>query len=197
MPFRAASFLFFSCTTQSNSTIKATISINKDENVEAYNPMIFGGFLEHFGKQIYGGVFDPGSPLSNEKGFRTDVIEALNELKVPIIRWPGGCFVDGYHWINGVGDNRKPTDDIRWGVIEPNTFGTHEFIELCKTWWFESNRMIPIGIFLRQEMAQFKPIMMMMNTKDVSVKIGPVTSLSNLSIKRSKRKSVQLVRKPK
>ena len=72
-----------------------------------------------------------------------------------------------------------------------------KFIELCKTWWFESNRMIPIGIFLRQEMAQFKPIMMMMNTKDVSVKIGPVTSLSNLSIKRSKRKSVQLVRKPK
>ena len=59
--------------------------------------MIFGGFLEHFGKQIYGGVFDPGSPLSNEKGFRTDVIDALNELKVPIIRWPGGCFVDGYH----------------------------------------------------------------------------------------------------
>ena len=120
-----SSFLFFSCTTQSNSTIKATISINKDENAEAFNHMIFGGFLEHFGKQIYGGVFDPGSPLSNEKGFRTDVIEALNELKVPIIRWPGGCFVDGYHWINGVGDNRKPTDDVRWGVIEPNTFGTH------------------------------------------------------------------------
>ena len=72
-----------------------------------------------------------------------------------------------------------------------------KFIELCKTWWFESNRMIPIGIFLRQEMAQLKPIMMMMNTKDVSVKIGPVTSLANLAIKRSKRKSVQLVRKPK
>ena len=127
-----SSFPFFSCTTKSNSTIKATISINKDENAEPYNPMIFGGFLEHFGKQIYGGVFDPGSHLSNEKGFRTDVIEALNELKVPIIRWPGGCFVDGYHWINGVGDNRKPTDDVRWGVIEPNTFGTHEFIELCE-----------------------------------------------------------------
>ena len=64
-------------------------------------------------------------------------------------------------------------------------------------WWFESNRMIPIGIYLRQEMAPFKQNMMMMNTKDVSVKIGPVTSLSNLAMKRSKRKSVQLVRKPK
>ena len=72
-----------------------------------------------------------------------------------------------------------------------------KFIELCKTWWFESNRMIPIGIYLRQEMAPFKQNMMMMNTKDVSVKIGPVTSLSNLAMKRSKRKSVQLVRKPK
>ncbi len=121
-----------SCTKQNSSSIKASIRINTDINAKPYNPMIFGGFLEHFGKQIYGGVFDPGSSLSDEKGFRTDVIEALNELKVPIIRWPGGCFVDGYHWINGVGENRKPTDDVRWGVIEPNTFGTHEFIELCR-----------------------------------------------------------------
>ena len=70
--------------------------------------MIFGGFLEHFGKQIYGGIYDPRSPLSDNEGFRVDVIDALNELEVPIIRWPGGCFVDGYHWINGVGDNRQP-----------------------------------------------------------------------------------------
>ena len=94
--------------------------------------MIFGGFIEHFGKQVYGGVFDPGSPLSDKNGFRIDVVNALNELKLTVIRWPGGCFVDGYHWINGVGDNRQPTDDIRWGVIAPNTFGTHEFIELCR-----------------------------------------------------------------
>tara|TARA_B100000676_G_scaffold66401_1_gene66338 strand:- start:1004 stop:1372 length:369 start_codon:yes stop_codon:yes gene_type:complete len=78
-----------------------------------------------------------------------------------------------------------------------NAKSKEKFIELCKTWWFESNRMIPIGIYLRQEMAPFKQNMMMMNTKDVSVKIGPVTSLSNLAMKRSKRKSVQLVRKPK
>ncbi|GIR26888.1 MAG: hypothetical protein CM15mP41_0740 [Flammeovirgaceae bacterium] len=62
-------FFFFLHDKKSNSTIKATISINKDENVEAYNPMIFGGFLEHFGKQIYGGVFDPGSPLQMKKDF--------------------------------------------------------------------------------------------------------------------------------
>ena len=94
--------------------------------------MIFGGFLEHFGDQVYGGVFDPGSPLSNDRGFRLDVAEALRELKVPVVRWPGGCYVSGYHWENGVGKDRKPTDDMAWGVVEPNTFGTDEFVELSE-----------------------------------------------------------------
>ena len=125
-------FCVSSCNTKQISSIQANVTIDIKSNPKPYDPMIFGGFLEHFGKQIYGGVYDPGSPLSDNEGFRTDVINALNELEVPIIRWPGGCFVDGYHWINGVGDNRQPTDDVRWGVIEPNTFGTHEFIELCR-----------------------------------------------------------------
>ena len=125
-------FCITSCNTKQPNSIQANVTIDTDATAKPYNPMIFGGFLEHFGKQIYGGVYDPGSELSDNEGFRTDVIDALNELKVPIIRWPGGCFVDGYHWVNGVGDNRQPTDDVRWGVIEPNTFGTHEFIELCR-----------------------------------------------------------------
>lgn len=83
-------------------------------------------------------------------------------------------------------------------IYESIAFEKREkFLKLCKTWWWESNRMIPIGIFLRQEMEKFRDILMMMNTKDVTVKIGPVTSLSALAMKRSKRKSVQLVRKPK
>ena len=125
-------FCLTSCNTKQPNSIQADVTIDTDATAKPYNSMIFGGFLEHFGKQIYGGVFDPGSPLSDNNGFRTDVINALKELKVPIIRWPGGCFVDGYHWMNGIGDNRQPTDDVRWGVIEPNTFGTHEFIELCR-----------------------------------------------------------------
>jgi len=94
--------------------------------------MIFGGFLEHFDRQVYGGVFEPGSPLSNKKGFRKDVLSALKELKVPVVRWPGGCYVSGYHWESGVGKNRQPTDDMAWGVKEPNTFGTDEYVELCR-----------------------------------------------------------------
>jgi alpha-N-arabinofuranosidase len=99
---------------------------------KAYSPMLFGGFIEHFQDQIYGGLFDPGSPLSDERGFRKDVIAAMKELKLSVIRWPGGCFVSGYHWKNGVGKVRKPVPDPVWGATEPNTFGTDEFIEWCR-----------------------------------------------------------------
>mgnify|MGYP002877207939 CR=1 FL=1 len=125
------------CTTPGNLEAqsppnRATIVVATDEPAKTYDPMIFGGFIEHLGKQIYGGFFEPGSPLADEKGFRLDVIEAIKQLKVPMIRWPGGCFVDSYHWKKGIGNNRQAYDDDRWGVLEPNTFGTHEFIELCR-----------------------------------------------------------------
>jgi len=113
------------------SNFKATLTVDVRVKSASYDPMIFGGFLEHFGRQIYSGVFDPGSHLSDEKGFRQDAIAALRELKVPIVRWPGGCYVSGYHWEDGVGPTRTPTDDMAWGVVEPHTFGTDEFIELC------------------------------------------------------------------
>ena len=73
----------------------ATISIDTKAPTRKYSRMIFGGFLEHFGRQVYGGVFEPGSPLADEDGFREDVIAALQELKAPIVRWPGGCYVSG------------------------------------------------------------------------------------------------------
>lgn len=111
---------------------QARVTINTDAPAVAYSRMIFGGFLEHFDRQIYGGVFEPGSALSDKNGFRTDVVAALKELRVSIVRWPGGCFVSGYHWENGVGRERKPTDDMAWGVVEPNTFGTEEFIQLSR-----------------------------------------------------------------
>ena len=111
---------------------KANIVIDTNVPSKTYDPMIFGGFIEHLGRQIYGGFFEPGSPLADKKGFRLDVIKAIKELKVPVIRWPGGCFVDSYHWQKGVGKTRQPYDDDRWGVLEPNTFGTHEFVELCR-----------------------------------------------------------------
>ena len=93
--------------------------------------MIFGHFLEHFHRQIYGGVYDPGSHLADENGFRRDVIEALRRIKTPVIRWPGGCFVSAYPWKKGVGE-RVPYYDKAWRVEESNAFGTDEFIAFCR-----------------------------------------------------------------
>lgn len=110
----------------------AEIRLDPDAPAVSYSPMLFGGFIEHFHRQIYGGLFEPGSPLSDEKGFRRDVIEAMKELKLSIVRWPGGCFASGYHWKDGIGNNRKPVYDMVWGVEDSNTFGTAEFIEWCR-----------------------------------------------------------------
>jgi alpha-N-arabinofuranosidase len=111
---------------------QAMLTIHTDARPVPYSPMTFGGFIEHFGRQIYGGLFEPGSPLSDERGFRRDVIEAMKELKLSIVRWPGGCFASGYHWKDGVGKERRPVRDPVWGVEDPNTFGTDEFVEWCR-----------------------------------------------------------------
>ena len=103
-----------------------------DARPVAYDRMLFGQFIEHIHRQVYGGIFEPGSPLSDETGFRRDVLEALRELRIPIVRWPGGCFVSAYHWINGVGAERQPYFDKAWRVEDPNTFGTAEFVEWCR-----------------------------------------------------------------
>lgn len=94
--------------------------------------MLYGHFLEHFHRQIYGGVFDPDSPFADEDGFRTDVLEALRRIRTPIIRWPGGCYVSAYDWKCGVGENRIPTYDKAWRVEESHRFGTDEFVKLCR-----------------------------------------------------------------
>ncbi len=105
---------------------------DKNKAIGEKSPMIFGHFLEHFHRQIYSGVYDPGNPLSDEEGMRTDVIEALRKIKTPIIRWPGGCFVSTYNWKKGVGKNRAAVFDKSWRVEDTNEFGTDEFISFCK-----------------------------------------------------------------
>ncbi len=92
---------------------------------------IFGQFAEHLGHGIYEGIWvGPDSSIPNTRGIRTDVVAALKALKVPNVRWPGGCFADEYHWRNGIGPQRTVTLNPNWGgVIEPNTFGMHEFMD--------------------------------------------------------------------
>lgn len=115
---------------QKKQQAELTVDINSSSKV--YSQMIFGQFIEHFHRQIYGGIFEPGSKLSDEQGFRKDVVQALRELKVPVVRWPGGCFVSSYNWLNGVGKNRVPSYDKAWHVEDPNTFGTDEYISWCR-----------------------------------------------------------------
>src|SRR5262249_61046805 len=81
----------------------AKIKIDMERKIGKVDPRIFGNFIEHIGRCIYGGLFEEGSPLSDERGFRKDVLEAVRPLRVPVLRWPGGNFVSGYHWLDGGG----------------------------------------------------------------------------------------------
>jgi len=108
------------------------LHINQKRIIGKIDPKIFGHFLEHFHRQIYGGVYDPASRFADEDGFRTDVLEALRRIRTPIIRWPGGCYVSAYDWHCGVGNPRIPTFDKAWRVEESNEFGTDEFVKLCR-----------------------------------------------------------------
>ena len=119
------------------------------------DPMLYGQFLEHFDRQIYGGVFMPGHPLSDGDGFRKDVVEALRDIRVPIIRWPGGCFVSAYHWKNGAGKDRVPSYDKAWRVEDDNSFGTDEFARLCEKIGCEPYICTNAGTGTQEEMSDW------------------------------------------
>ena len=137
------------------SMAQNSVIIERGATPYRYNPMIFGGFIEHFSTQVYGGIYDPGNPLSDADGFRTDVIEALKEIKMPIVRWPGGCFVSTYHWLGGVGPERTPVFDKSWGVEDPNTFGTDEYIKWCRKAGIEPYICTNAGTGTAEEMSDW------------------------------------------
>ncbi|MEA3345749.1 MAG: alpha-L-arabinofuranosidase C-terminal domain-containing protein [Chloroflexota bacterium] len=112
----------------------ARIKIDLDRQSGWIDRDIYGSFAEHLGRCIYGGIYEEGSPLSDERGFRTDVIEAVEGLHIPVLRWPGGNFVSGYHWMDGIGpkDQRPRRVELAWHTEEPNRFGTDEFIAYCQ-----------------------------------------------------------------
>lgn len=109
--------------------------INPNHKIAVISKDIYGHFSEHLGRNVYEGIYvGEDSDIPNKNGMRTDVISALKEMGVPVLRWPGGCFADEYHWMDGIGskENRKKIINTHWGgVVENNSFGTHEFFELC------------------------------------------------------------------
>lgn len=123
------------------------------------NKEIYGHFSEHLGRCIYDGLYvGKDSSIPNTNGMRDDVVEALKAVKVPVLRWPGGCFADEYHWKDGIGkkESRKKMVNTNWGgVVEDNSFGTHEFMELCHQLGCENYINGNVGSGTVQEMAEW------------------------------------------
>ncbi|HWJ80494.1 MAG TPA: alpha-N-arabinofuranosidase [Niallia sp.] len=128
-------------------TQKAKMILEKDFKVAEIDKRIYGSFIEHLGRAVYGGIYEPGHPEADEQGFRKDVIGLINELQVPLIRYPGGNFVSGYNWEDGVGPvaNRPHRLELAWRTTEPNEVGTNEFMDFAKKVNAEVNMAVNLG----------------------------------------------------
>ncbi len=148
------------------------IIVDSTRETGTISKYIYGQFAEHLGRCIYEGVWvGEDSPIPHVNGIRQDVVEALREIKVPVIRWPGGCFADEYHWKDGIGpvENRKTIVNTHWGgVTENNHFGTHEFFELCKQVGAEAYVNGNVGSGTVQEMQEWVEYMTMEGTSPMA-----------------------------
>lgn len=138
---------------------QSTLKLNPDNASVKISKEIYGHFSEHLGTCIYGGIYvGENSKIPNIKGYRTDVVNAMKEVKVPVLRWPGGCFADTYHWKDGIGpkENRPSIVNVHWGgVTEDNSFGTHEFLEFCELIGTEPYLSINVGTGTVQEATEW------------------------------------------
>ncbi len=114
--------------------LQSRIKIDTERIIGPIDPKIYGNFAEHLGRCIEGGIFAEGSPLSDTDGYRKDVREAVKNLNVTLLRWPGGNFASNYDWRDGIGprDQRPARLEMAWGTVEDNRFGTHEFLNYCE-----------------------------------------------------------------
>ncbi|MDT7838890.1 alpha-N-arabinofuranosidase [Aquabacterium sp. OR-4] len=141
------------------ATPPVQLNIQPDPPGPTIARQIYGQFAEHLGSGVYGGLWvGPDSPIANTRGWRNDVLAALKDLKVPVLRWPGGCFADEYHWRDGIGprDKRPVRINTSWGgVPEPNAVGTHEFFDLAEMLGAETYVNANLGTGTPQEMAEW------------------------------------------
>ena len=148
--------------------------INPNQRISKINRDIYGCFSEHLGRCIYEGMYvGEDSPIPNVNGMRKDIIDALREMGIPVLRWPGGCFADEYHWKDGIGpkSDRKKMINTHWGgVVEDNSFGTHEFFEACRQLGCEAYITGNVGSGTVQEMSEWVEYM-------TSDGISPMSSL--------------------
>ena len=139
--------------------ISTDLTIRADRPAGTIQRDIYGHFAEHLGRCIYEGIWvGPESPIPNTRGLRNDVLAALKQIRIPVLRWPGGCFADEYHWRDGIGprENRPKRINTHWGmVIENNHFGTHEFLDLCEELGAEAYISGNVGTGTPQEMMEW------------------------------------------
>ena len=138
---------------------ESKVTLHTDQAKQLIPKEIYGQFAEHLGTCIYGGLWvGEESPVPNTNGYRNDVMQALKDLKIPVLRWPGGCFADEYHWMDGIGpkENRPRMVNNNWGgTVEDNSFGTHEFLNLCELLECEPYVSMNVGSGTVQETAQW------------------------------------------
>jgi alpha-N-arabinofuranosidase len=127
---------------------EARIKLDRDRTVGEVDPLLFGNFAEHLGRMIYGGIYEEGSPLSDANGFRKDVLQAVKDLHVTILRWPGGNFCSGYNWKDGIGpkDQRPARLELAWNDVETNRFGTDEFLRYAAAIGAEPYICVNLGL---------------------------------------------------
>jgi alpha-N-arabinofuranosidase len=163
----------------------ATLTIRGDQPGSKIDRRIFGQFAEHLGTGIYGGIWvGPDSKIPNTRGYRNDVVAALKALHVPVVRWPGGCFADEYHWREGIGPRKQRPVKVNthWGgVTEPNSFGTHEFMDFAELIGAEAYVSGNVGNGTPQEMAEW-----------VEYMTAPAGSLADLRAKNGRKQPWKL-----
>ncbi|HOU10118.1 MAG TPA: alpha-N-arabinofuranosidase [Clostridiales bacterium] len=127
---------------------KAKLTLDRDFVIGEVDPRLYGSFIEHLGRAVYGGIYEPGHPAADENGFRQDVLELVKKLNVPVVRYPGGNFVSGYDWHDGVGprDQRPARLELAWDSTESNAFGTNEFIDWCRAAGAEPMLAVNLGL---------------------------------------------------
>lgn len=135
----------------------AKLTVTAARSKGTINKNIYGHFSEHLGRCIYGGLYvGKDSPIENVNGMRKAAVDALKHINIPTLRWPGGCFADEYHWRDGIGKNRKRMVNTNWGgVVEDNSFGTHEFLELCEQLGCDPYINANLGSGTVQEMSEW------------------------------------------
>ncbi len=127
-------------------TMTGTLTVWTDHDLGIISPRLYGSFAEHLGRCVYGGLWvGKDSTVPNDGGLRTAAVEALRVLRLPVLRWPGGCFADDYHWEWGIGPERRPRRNLWWSGPESNAFGTGEFLELCRAVGCEPYLSVNVG----------------------------------------------------